>query len=66
MVEVDGVAEVDVLQLVEGGGRVFEGASRSMPAMTGASSSTDTPVWGRSVVAILAATRATPSVTERR
>lgn len=66
VVEVDRVAEVDLFELVQRGGGVEEGRVQVHGVDAGVSSSTVTPVNGRSVVASLAATRSIPSVTERR
>ncbi|GDY65410.1 hypothetical protein SAV14893_048030 [Streptomyces avermitilis] len=66
VVEVDGVAEVDLFQLVEDRGGVVQRAVEVDPLDPGARASTVMPVNGLAVVASLAATRSIPSVTERR
>lgn len=66
VVEVDRVTQIDLVQLVQHRAGVVERAVEVDPVDEGERASTETPVNGRSVVASLAATRSTPSVTERR
>ena len=66
MVEVDGVAEVDFFEFVERGGGVVQRVVE-VDAGDGGGEAVDgvMPVNGRSVPAILAPIRVTPSVTAR-
>lgn len=63
MVEVDGVAEVDLAQLVEGRGGVAQRPVEVDRVDEGESSPTPIPLKGRSVAASVAATRSTPAET---